>query len=116
MSNIKVLETVIPQGHSDSGVVGIGENLIVGIIMPATWTTALLGFKGGDNIDDLRLVYDTATGDPLTLKNAANGYIPVDPTLWLGVKEVVIVSGGGSPVVQTDSRTLKVIVAGPAWY
>ena len=103
----------IAAGTSLSGPVSLGALTLVGISMPAVWTTAALTFQvspdGGTTWQEL---YDGA-GNEVTITAAAGQFIiPLaDPSyLWRGVNLVQVRSGtAASPVNQVAAAVVNIV-------
>ena len=104
----------IANGASLSGAVDVtsfidvGNPSPVGIIMPASWTTADLTFQASQNCSTYTNLYD-ALGNEYTVKAAASRFILLDRTAFVGFRCFKIRSGtSGSPVNQGAQRILTV--------
>ena len=100
----------IANGTSLSAAVPIGDHVPVGIAMPTGWDAAGITFQvscdGGVTFNEL---YD-ATGANTTLTTALGRYIPLDPSVWIGINHIKIRSGtAGVPVNQTADRVVTLI-------
>lgn len=107
---ITPLQVTIANGASLSGAVAIGDHVPVGIAMPAAWTAASLTFQvsadGGTTWLDL---YDTA-GTEVAYTVAADRYIPLDPSIWIGINMIKVRSGTAAAAVnQGGARTLTLV-------
>ena len=104
---------VIAAGQSLSGPCALGALTLVGISMPAAWSTAALTFQvspdGGTTWQEL---YDGA-GNAVTVQAAAGQFvIPLaEPSYnWRGINMVHVRSGtAGSPVVQSAGATINLV-------
>jgi hypothetical protein len=102
----------IAAGASLSGEVGLGAFTLVGISMPAVWTTAALTFQ--TSIDDAtwQELYDDA-GNEVSITGAAGQFLilPKYPSyIWRGVNLLKVRSGtSGSPVNQVAAATVTLI-------
>lgn len=101
---------LIASGASLSAAVPIGDHVPVGIAMPSGWDAAGLTFQvssdGGTTWNEL---YDSS-GNETTLTVALGRYIPLDPTVWIGINHIKIRSGtAASAVNQTADRSLTLI-------
>lgn len=111
MGAIPLQTTVtIANGTSLSAAVPVGTNVAIGIAMSAGWDAAGLTFQvsadGGTTWNEL---YDSS-GNEITLTTAAGRYIPLDPTVWIGINNIKIRSGtAASAVNQTADRVLTVV-------
>jgi hypothetical protein len=100
-------------GTALSGPVALGALTLVGISMPAVWTTAPLTFQvspdGGTTWQEL---YDGA-GNEVTIEAAAGQYIiPLNLAsyFWRGINMVQVRSGtSGSPVNQAAAAIINLI-------
>lgn len=95
-----------PVGPSARGV----REVLVGIKMPGSWTSADLTFQVST---DNSAFYDlqTQTGEA-SAKAAANQWVAVDPNLTRGVGYIKVRSGtAGSPVNQGGARVLTLVFA-----
>jgi hypothetical protein len=95
-------------GDSNNGIVDLRLKTLVGIQMPAAWTTAVLTFQvsmdGGTTFSDL---YDES-GTERSVTVAVNRSITLDPTKFIGATHIKIRSGtSAAPVVQAAARTLN---------
>lgn len=110
----KILTATIPSGESISNPIGLGDNVLVGIIIPSAWTTAPLTFsrlRNGDDIKTANIMNDTS-GDAISYDVAAGVYIAVDPLLWIGVESLIIVSGPhADQVEQGADRVITLVVS-----
>lgn len=110
-TGIDQIVATIAAGTSLSAAVGLGIKTLVGIVMPAAWTTAGLTFQssvdGGQTFVELL----GSTGTALGLTVAASQHIAVDPALWRSVNNIIIRSGTlGSPVNQVAQASLILLV------
>jgi hypothetical protein len=100
----------IANGASLSGAVDLGDNVLVRIIMPAEWTTAVLTFQTSD--DGVTYAEALDTYDALLSYNPLVGNArPVEPVDFLGVRYLKVRSGtAASAVNQTAERIIKLVV------
>ncbi len=103
---------VIANGESLSGAVEINGDL-VGLKLPAAWTTGALTFQGSVDGENFYDIYDAATE-----RTIASGAIVADRFLavkkedWAAFSHIKIRSGTqASPVAQGAARTFVVVVA-----
>jgi hypothetical protein len=104
----------IAAGASLSGQVNLGAKTLVGIVIPANWTTAGLSFQasgdGGATFGEL--LDETAT--PKSVSSVTSGaytVIAVDPTKWRGINCIKIRSGtSAAPVVQVNAVAITLIL------
>ncbi len=101
----------IAAGQSLSAQVDIGGWTLVGIVVPANWTTAGLSFQasadGGATWGELLDMTATA----ITVSSIAGAArIAIDPTKLRGVRSLKVRSGtSGAPVAQTNAVTLTLL-------
>lgn len=104
---IDSIPAAIAQGASLSGQVNIGGKTLVGIAIPAGWTTAGLTFQesgdGGTTFGELLDETDTAKSVS-SITGGAYTVIAVDPTKWRGINCIKVRSGTvGTPVNQSNT-------------
>lgn len=114
MSEIDVLTVQISSGQSLSSEIDIGTKSLVGLLIPANWTTAGLSFQvspdGGTTYGELT----TVSGTPYAIGSLTGGtlafYIAIDPTTLRGVVSIKLRSGTqASPVNQTSTVTVQLV-------
>lgn len=103
----------IASGASLSGAVDLGTGRIVGLILPAAWTTASITFQAsadGTNFFDL---YDDATQRELASSIVvASRFLALPMADWLGIRAVKLRSGSsGAPVNQGAARAITLVTA-----
>lgn len=109
MGNSKISPTAtIANGASLSGVVGLGAEVSIAvIIMPAAWTAADLTFQGSIDGTTFYDVYNDA-GDEYLIPTAASRIIILNVPLSFFYAKIR--SGTtGSPVTQAAARTITLI-------
>lgn len=101
----------IASGQSLSSAVNLSGRVIVGIIMPGTWTAANLTLQGSMDNSTFYDVYDI-DGTELTITAAASRYIVLDPVNYPSLKYLKLRSGTtGTPVNQGGARTIGLLTA-----
>lgn len=109
MAYIDLQTATIGIGASLSPEVALGQKTLVGILMPAAWTTASLTFQATVDDTNFAELYDGA-GNPVSLTVAAGQFIQIDPAKWRGITGLKLRSGSaGSPVNQTDGAAITLI-------
>lgn len=106
------LTATIANGASLSNALLINEAMLVGIIMPGTWTTANLTLQGAGENDESTFnnVYDK-DGTEVTINAAASRYITLEPAKFAGIKQLKIRSGtSGSAVNQGGARSIVAVL------
>gem|GEM_PF-3755992 len=87
--------------------------VVAGILMPAAWTDARIGFQCSVDGSTFASVYNTA-GDHLTFLTSANRYMSFDNMdNFAGQQLIRIVSetSAGVAVAQASARTLKLVLS-----
>lgn len=103
----------IANGASLSGAVEIDGATLVGVVMPAAWTTANLTLQMSADDSNFANVYDEL-GSEKTITAAASRYILLNPSDYLGSNSLKIRSGtSGTPVNQGGDRTITIILYVP---
>lgn len=107
----------IASGASLSDAADLGDNYLVGILMPSAWTAAELTFQGSlDNSTFTNLYWDdvdnTTTGyEVVTTTAAASRLITLDWRKFAAFRYVKVRSGtAGTPVNQAADRVLTLVV------
>lgn len=116
MAEIDIVTANIAAGQSLSAEADIGNKSIVGIYIPANWTTAGLSFQasidGGATWAEL---FDgtLATAAAITVSSITGGTalaLAMDPTKLRGFNAIKVRSGtSGSPVNQTNAVAISLI-------
>lgn len=112
-SDWDVISVTIPNGAAVSNAAQLGAARIVGIQMPAAWTTAAtLSFQASpDDGTYNELVDETGTAITITGVAASQHINPSNPAMFAGVPYVIVRSGtSGSPVNQGAARVIKLVV------
>ena len=114
MAEVDNIAAQIANGQSLSAEVDIGSKSLVGILVPANWTTAGISLQvspdGGVTWGELT----TVAGTPYAIGSLTGGtlayYIAIDPTTLRGAQALKIRSGTQvAPVVQTNTVALQLI-------
>jgi len=100
------LTAAFSAGQSLSAAVGLGENALHGILMPAVWTPANLTIQVSlDGVNYFEL-FD-AFGNEITVIADAGRYVQLDPVVWRAVNSLIIRSGIQlQPVAQVSATAL----------
>jgi hypothetical protein len=105
---IELLST-IASGQSLSDIVDVGSKTLLGIIMPSAWTAANLTIQVSTDGTNFYDVYD-GLGTEKTITAAANRYIIIDPTDFVGAKYIKVRSGTAAAAVnQGADRAVRLI-------
>jgi hypothetical protein len=113
MAEIDSITAQIAAGQSLSAEADIGNKVLVGLVLPATWSTASLSFQasvdGGVTWNEIM----TVAGAAFAIGSVTGGTardIAIDPTTLRGVQALKIRSGTvGAPVNQANTVTLTLI-------
>lgn len=111
--NISQFVATILAGAALSGEVDIGGNTLVGITMPAAWTTAAMTFSVSTDGGTTWCEMTTSAGAEVSYTVAASQYIAVDPTLWRGVNAVKVRSGTLASAVNQVAQALVTLITRP---
>jgi hypothetical protein len=115
MAEIDTQTVQIAAGQNLSGEIDIGSKGLVGIGVPANWTTAGLSFQvstdGGNSWGEL---WDGTAGTEFVVPSLVGGtlqyYVGIDPTKLRGAQSFKIRSGTqAAPVTQVNLVTLTLI-------
>jgi hypothetical protein len=100
---------IIASGGSLSGGVDLGEETLVGIIMPSAWTAADITFQvSNDNVTFYNL-YDKDAEVTLTSPDASLA-VAIDPVNLYPWQYVKVRSGtAATPVNQADARSITLL-------
>lgn len=104
----------IANGQSLSAAVELVDGAsIVGIVMPAAWTTAVLTMQMSHDDSTYNNVYDSL-GNEATIQAGASRYIVLNPSDYIGADALKIRSGtSGSPVNQDAERRIVLVLYAP---
>lgn len=112
---IDTIQVQIAAGQSLSPQVDIGTKSLVGIQIPANWTTAAIAFQvsidGGATWGPLLTTGGSATPYAIaSVTGGAQAYVAVDPSTLRGAVSFKVQSGtAASPVNQTNLVTINLI-------
>jgi hypothetical protein len=103
----------IANGASLATAVDLGGATVVGIVMPAAWTTAVVTLSASVDGTTYNDVTDSA-GTEVSIAAAASRYIPINPATLPGLQYVKVRSGtSGAAVNQGAARTLYLVTRAP---
>ena len=109
MAYIDFQTATIASGTSLSAEVPLGQKTLVGIVLPAAWTSASLTFQATPDDINFSELYDGA-GNAVTLTAAAGQFIQIDPTKWRGITGIKVRSGtAASPVNQAAAAAITLV-------
>jgi hypothetical protein len=116
VAEIDILTTIISASASLSAQIDIGTKSLVGLVIPANWTTASITFQvSPDGGTTWAVLMDSTTAGAYTVATVTPvGSFPaavaVDPAKLRGWSSYKIQSGTtGTPVVQTNAQTIQLI-------
>jgi hypothetical protein len=118
MSEVDNVACQIASGQSLSAEVDIGSKSLVGIIVPANWTTAGISLQASPDGGTTWGEVTTVAGTPFAIASLAGGtlayQVAVDPTTLRGAQALKVRSGSQAlPVNQTNTVTLKLVTRLP---
>lgn len=100
----------IANGQSLSGAVNLSGFTLIGIDLPATWTTANLTLQASIDNSTWDNVFDS-TGTEVTISAAASRFILLNPADFVAIRYLRLRSGtSGTPVNQGGARTITLVV------
>ena len=95
----------IPAGQSESSVIELLTETLVGVYMPPAWDQADLVFAASHDGITFSDIHEF--GAPVTAQGAAGQYVPLDFAKFVGVSYLKVRSeSSGVPVNQTTERIL----------
>ena len=103
------LTAVIANGQSLSAAALTDGAELVGMVMPAAWTTANITFQASADGSTYNDLYDQY-GTEINVPAGASRYIALNPGDFAGIKSVKVRSGTtGAPVAQGAERTVQLV-------
>lgn len=109
-SNQEYAEATIASGASVSGTVNIGQRMLIGLVMPAAWTTANLTFQHALSSSGTFLDAYNQFGAEVLIPASASRYITLRPQDFAGWQSLRIRSGtSATPVNQGAARVIGLI-------
>jgi hypothetical protein len=106
--NARLPVTITTAANGLSASVDLANGRLVGIQMPDTWTAAALTFQASYDGITYADVYDGSVERNYTV--AANRYLQLPISDWLGVRYVRLRSGtAGAPVQQGANRAIGLV-------
>lgn len=116
MAEIDLITATITAGQSLSPEVDIGTKSLVGIVIPANWTTATGGISFQASVDSGVTWGEVTTvaAAPFAISSVTGGtlvyYIAVDPTTLRGITALKVRSGTqAAPVNQANTVNLTLV-------
>lgn len=113
MAELDNISAAIAAGTALSAEVDIGTKSLVGVYIPATWTTASITFQASPDGSNWYEVY-TIAGTAYTISSLTGGtlayFVAVDPTALRGMVALKVRSGTqAAPVNQVSLVTLQLM-------
>ena len=113
MSEVDNVQAQIAAGQSLSAQANIGTKSLVGIVVPANWTTAGISLQASLDGGATWFEVETAAGPPFAIGSLTGGtarYVAIDPTTLRGAVAIKVRSGtAATPVNQTNAVTLQLV-------
>jgi len=107
--SVGLIEVTIPNGTALSEEVSLAGRTLVGIVMPAVWTAAVMTFQGGVVLGTLANVKDKA-GAELTLTVVADTFVVMPVLELLSIRFLKVRSGTATmPVNQGGERVIELV-------
>lgn len=106
-----VVVATIQSGTALSPQTNLGGKTLIGIFLPANWTTASLSFQaspdGGATFGELV----DASAAAIAISSVAAGiFVTLDPTKWRGINCIKVRSGtSGAPANQAATVALQLV-------
>ncbi len=111
--NLYAQQVTILNGASVSEVVATQGKALVGMLMPASWTSANIGFKTcmDGNPANLKLIYGNANAPELCDPGTADRHIafPSVDALYVPFLAIASVDGSGVAVNQAGDRVIVLL-------
>ena len=107
---VRYTTATIANGEALSDAIAVGRGAVVlGVVMPASWTTANLTFQATVDGTNFFNLYDNAT--EYTVTAAASRVIMINSDITDSLQQIKVRSGtSGTPVNQGAERLLTLIV------
>lgn len=107
LPHIDVETATIANSASLSATVNLASRVLVGVLMPATWTAADLTFQVSLDGSTFVNAYD-ATGAEVTAVVDASTFVWLSPSIFAGAKFLKVRSGtSDTPVNQGGARSIE---------
>ena len=114
MAEVDNIAASIASGQSLSAEVDIGSKSLVGLLVPANWTTAGISIQVSPDGGTTWAELTTVAGTPYAIGSLTGGtlayFVAIDPTTIRGAQALKIRSGTqAAPVNQTNTVALQLI-------
>lgn len=109
-ANRKARTVSIGAGASLSGGIDCLGQTLVGIILPAGWTTATLSFQGSVDGTNWYNIYAASGSEVVTGSFSASSYVALDPADFAGVPQLKVRSGSSSAATNQVSAVSPTLV------
>ena len=112
-AQVTTATATIASGTSLSGAADLGTGRIVGLVIPASWTSAAITFQGSADGSTYFDLYDDAIERTIASGSvAASRFLALSLGDWLGIRAVKLRSGtAASPVNQPADRVITLVTA-----
>lgn len=101
----------IANGASQSNILDLTGQVLLGISMPAAWTAAVLTLLASDTEGGTYEPVHDAAGAEFSITTAAGRHVYLDPVVTRGLRYVKLRSGNtATPVNQGAARTFAVSI------
>ncbi|MBZ9937352.1 hypothetical protein LB518_13690 [Mesorhizobium sp. BR1-1-16] len=112
-AQIASVTATIANGASLSSAADLGTGRLVGLIMPAAWTTASISFQASADGTTFFNLHDVGAERTIASSDAvASHFIALCLADWLGVRAIKIRSGSADSVVnQSADRVITLVTA-----
>lgn len=108
------MDVTILDTESLSSALHLRGRVVVGIYIPASWTTGNITFQACDTEDGTFVDVYTLTAELAATSAASSRYVALDPVNFHGINFLKIRSGtSGTPVAQSGDITLQLMLAVP---
>ena len=112
-AQLATVTTTIASGASLSDAADLGTGRLVGLILPAAWTTAAITFQGSADGSTYFDLYDDATERAIASASVVpSRFIALPIADWLMIRSVKLRSGSAAtPVAQGAARSIILVTA-----
>jgi hypothetical protein len=83
----------IASGQTKSAAIDLGDNTLVGLIIPAAFTGIAVTFEASDDIAGTYYAVKGSDGTSISYTVAAGTYVMIQPAVLAGVRNIKVVSG-----------------------
>jgi hypothetical protein len=94
-------QIVISAAGTKSAAIDLGDNTLVGLIIPATFTGVALTFEASDDINGTYYAVKGSDGTSISYTIAQGTYVVIQPAVLSGVRFLKCVSGSTEGTART---------------